>query len=239
MQNSVSAGDRLLALRKGRGLSRDKLAKQMEAIRPGTHPQTILRLERGTIGFDEDWAKVFAKVFEVEPATFFDGEVPQTSGGKTQARQTVSTAPASDRFNYADNDIFSIVEQKHSIRKAPLIGDISAGNPAEIVESFDPEGPRVPVLADRDTLIALQVKGTSLNRMVPEGHVAVIDYTDIDPVSGRFYVIRIDGEVTLKRFRSNPERWEPYSTDPQHETIFPRGPVEVLGRLVWAGKPFA
>ncbi|WP_371456382.1 LexA family protein [Thalassospira sp. MCCC 1A01428] len=40
------------------------------------------------------------------------------------------------------------------------------------------------------------------------------------------------GEATFKRYRSEPSRLEPASTNPKHQTIFPQDEIRVIGRVV-------
>ena len=84
----------------------------------------------------------------------------------------------------------------------------------------------------RESLIALHVRGTSMNRVAPEGSIIIVDYEDVELFDGRCYIFRFDGDTTFKRYRDNPPRLEPYSTDPQHEPIFVDGPVEVVGHVI-------
>lgn len=72
-----------------------------------------------------------------------------------------------------------------------------------------------------------------MDRIAPEGSVIIIDYGDRDLIDGRYYVFRLSngGDATFKRYRANPTRLEPNSTQP-HETIFPEESVEVIGRVI-------
>lgn len=93
---------------------------------------------------------------------------------------------------------------------------------------------RVPVAHHRATVFALRVRGSSMNRVAPEGSVIVVDYEDRELVDKRLYVVRYGNEATFKRYRNTggPERLEPDSSEP-HETIFPVDGFEVIGRAVF------
>lgn len=78
--------------------------------------------------------------------------------------------------------------------------------------------------------IALTVDGTSMDRIAPHGALILVNRRERDLISGHCYVIRADGGATFKRYRSGPARFEPVSTDPAHEIIFPQGAVKVIGR---------
>jgi SOS-response transcriptional repressor LexA len=128
----------------------------------------------------------------------------------------------------------NVVTARQPIVKAPLISWINAGRYAEITDPYPAGGHdrEYDVAYGRTTVIALAVVGGSMNRKAPEGSVIIVDYGDKQLVAGRYYVIRHNGEATFKRYRPNPDRFEPESTEPDHETIYPDGPVEVVGRVV-------
>lgn len=125
---------------------------------------------------------------------------------------------------------------KHTVRMVPVISWIQAGEMRHAEDPYmvgDAER-RVAVTSNRSTLVANTVRGTSINRRADDGDIIVWDYEDRDLVDGKFYVIKIDGNATVKRYRRNPERFEPYSLDPDHPTIFATPQLEVLGRVLHA-----
>lgn len=80
--------------------------------------------------------------------------------------------------------------------------------------------------------IALRVEGDSMDRISPPGSVIFVNLKDRRLVTNACYIITNgDGEATYKRFRANPPRFEPVSTNPAHEPIFPDGEPTVLGRV--------
>lgn len=115
----------------------------------------------------------------------------------------------------------------------PLISWVQAG---ELTETSDPyvvgdAEDFIPVTHNRNTVIALRVVGSSMNRVAPEGSLIIVDYADKVLVSGRYYVVKHDGQATFKRYRTNPDRLEPDSTD-AFDTVFINGEVEVVGRVI-------
>lgn len=120
--------------------------------------------------------------------------------------------------------------------KVPLISWIHASAWADITTPYTPgqsetEGEIEVPYEGRVTLIAFKVRGTSINRVAPEGSVILVDYADKEPVKERFYVIQRGGEACCKRYMPAPARFEPFSTD-HHETIYPDGDTQVVGRVV-------
>lgn len=117
--------------------------------------------------------------------------------------------------------------------QVPLISWVQASRYTDIADPYERGDAEefVEVPHGKDTLIALRVKGTSMNRVAPEGSVIIVDFSDKSLTSGRYYIIKQNGQATFKRYRANPDRFEPESTD-RHETIFPSAAVEVVGRVV-------
>lgn len=82
--------------------------------------------------------------------------------------------------------------------------------------------------------LALRVVGTSMNRVSPEGSIIVIDCTIRELLPNKLYVVKVgdENEATYKRFKSNPDRLEPDSTE-AHDTIFLGDlPVYPVGQVV-------
>lgn len=80
--------------------------------------------------------------------------------------------------------------------------------------------------------VALTVVGDSMDRISPPESIIFVDMNDKALVPNACYVIvNGDGEATYKRFRSNPMRFEPVSTNPAHEPLFFTDLPKVLGRV--------
>lgn len=80
--------------------------------------------------------------------------------------------------------------------------------------------------------IALRVEGDSMDRISPPGSLIFVDLADRRLVPNACYIIvNGDNEASYKRFRSSPARFEPVSTNPAHEAIFPDGEPSVIGRV--------
>jgi repressor LexA len=119
-----------------------------------------------------------------------------------------------------------------AIRMIPLIGSIAAGGYQEAVQ--DPEE-MIPVPADTGiNAFALRPNGDSMNMVAHDGSIVVIDPDQPDLLDGKLYAImNSQGETTFKRFRADPPRLEPMSTNPDHKPIpLGREPFTVIGRVV-------
>lgn len=115
----------------------------------------------------------------------------------------------------------------------PIVTWVSAGAMAQEEGQQDVIGQvETGRLDPRGRWVALRVEGDSMDRISPPGSVILVNLNDRRLVPNACYVISNgDGDVTYKRFRPNPSRFEPVSTNPSHEPIFPDGEPVVVGRV--------
>lgn len=123
-------------------------------------------------------------------------------------------------------------------RAYPLIGKVPAGPWKEAVS--DPQGTVYAPRVGGPQCFALRPEGDSMNKLIPEdapSPVIVVDPEQKDLVSGKVYVVQnSEKEATYKRFFSDPARFEPCSTNPDHQPIIlGRESFTVIGRVVYAG----
>lgn len=120
------------------------------------------------------------------------------------------------------------------VQSVPLISMVSAGqlfqNPSvQDIENAKPV--QVSGLGDGDW-IALSVDGSSMDRISPPESVIFVNRRDKRLVPNACYVIEDEeGGASYKRYRPDPDRFEPVTFTEGHKTIFPKGPVKVLGRV--------
>lgn len=134
-----------------------------------------------------------------------------------------------DALGVAPSDL---IESK-PIADVPILSWVSAGMMARDDVQQDVVGEiRMSDLDPRGEWIALRVEGDSMDRISPPGSLILVDLTDKSLVPNACYIITDgDSQATYKRFRSNPPRFEPVSTNPSHEPIFPDGEPAVIGRV--------
>lgn len=121
-----------------------------------------------------------------------------------------------------------------TLRTIPWLGDVPAGKFA----ASEQRGGRRIAIADPETppnAYALTVKGDSMDLIVPNGAMVIIDPDDTALWPGRRYVIMIDdGQTTYKEFQADPARLVPCSTNDEHQDIMlGDAPIRILGR-VWS-----
>lgn len=144
--------------------------------------------------------------------------------------------PIADALNVPVVDLFPIeyLSNPSGIREVPVISWASAGAPmAALQEEIDETTETVATSYKSESLLAVRVSGSSMNRVAPEGTFAVYDYADKALLDGKYYLFRLDGDVTFKVYRdqAGPPRLEPDSFE-SHATIFPATAIEVIGRVV-------
>lgn len=119
--------------------------------------------------------------------------------------------------------------------RVPLISWVSAGQLAHQhgIRKVDIQKYLLTGDLPKGDWIALEVSGDSMDRVAPEGSVILVNRADDRLLKDKFYVFAtLDGETTFKRYRAgSPPRLQPYSTNPDHETIMPAGELIVLGRV--------
>lgn len=101
----------------------------------------------------------------------------------------------------------------------PIVGRIAAGDPREAFEGEDgrwyvPD----PILEDHPKAFYLVVGGDSMDRIVPEGSLVLID-PDVEVVSGDVAAVLVNGfDATLKRvyFAGDTIVLHPESHNPEH-----------------------
>jgi repressor LexA len=132
------------------------------------------------------------------------------------------------------SELVENVPQSVPVRLVPVVGKIAAGNWKEAVR--DPDG-FVPAPVRGGFCFALRPDGDSMNLVVGTDAVVIVDPEQLDLLDGRLYALANgEGETTFKRFRADPPRLEPVSSNPEHKVIpLGREAFTVIGRIIWQG----
>ncbi len=125
----------------------------------------------------------------------------------------------------------------NSVTRVPKISFVQAGHFAQTdtITSADDFSHRIEIahLPPGDWY-AFDVEGDSMDRISPPGSTIIVNRLNKGLVSNACYVV-LDGEggSTYKRFRANPVRFEPVSTNPAHEPFYldESGMPEIFGRV--------
>lgn len=205
----------------------------MTGLLPGGHYPTMA----------ERWRQMLREIVESDGAPSMKGLSKASGLGETYVRDVIKRDRDPTVSNFValwkalgrspgamlDGEEISVVAQ----RAAPLISWVSAGKLSET--SPTPPSDRtiyVPDLGPGD-YFALQVQGTSMNRISPENSIIVINRRELSLQRGKPYVFSVRGEATYKLWEPDPPRLEPDSTDVSNKTIFitPKTKMLVVGRV--------
>nr|WP_314638567.1 XRE family transcriptional regulator [uncultured Olsenella sp.] len=139
-------------------------------------------------------------------------------------------------------------EEEFSSEELRVYGKIAAGTPFEMEEG-DYGFPCPTFLTKRHPkAFFLEVYGESMNRVLPNGSLALVDPTLREPVlDGSVYAVCVNGyDATVKRVRrlENGLELDPDSTDPTFHPMVYDATVEgtetitIIGRVIWYTIPF-
>lgn len=129
----------------------------------------------------------------------------------------------------------------------PLYGSIAAGEPIEMIPTDDSHSIPVAVHKKYPNAFLLEVKGESMNRVLPNGSYALIDPCVNVDSDGKPYAVCVNGyDATIKRVRRLENGFElvPDSTDPTfHAEVFDYSiegtkTITIIGRVVWYTVPY-
>lgn len=116
----------------------------------------------------------------------------------------------------------------------PLVSWVSAGEmiaPDTVTDLSEAKRIPAPDLP-KGSWIALRVMGDSMDRISPPESIIFVNRDDKRLVANACYVFAdADGGATYKRFRPDPDRLEPVSTNPQHEVHYPDRIPPIIGRV--------
>jgi SOS-response transcriptional repressor LexA len=145
---------------------------------------------------------------------------------------------AEEISRHLDIDLAALLLPNAGPLGAPLISWVSAGalkTPSVVLDLNEAKLAYAHGLDPKGDWIALEVEGDSMDRISPPESIIFVNRKDRRLVANACYVIADaeGGQASYKRFRPNPDRWEPVSTNPEHEPLFVkkgREPV-IIGRV--------
>lgn len=121
---------------------------------------------------------------------------------------------------------------RRGIYHVPVISPRDAT--AMIDPTVDPHGMAtdyIPVTAGTSRLFALFADDEAMNLAFPGNTLVVVDYNHRQPADGDMVLLFHDGRMILRRWRADPPRLEPYSSDPNHETLYVEKLKDVIGTV--------
>lgn len=130
------------------------------------------------------------------------------------------------------------LHRQPNVQLIPVIGLTNAGNWREAIRHPDGEVPMPSGIAS-SRAFAVEIKGDSMDLLVQEGEYVVCDPELTQLYDGKVYLIEnAEFETQIKLYRPNPARFEPQSSNEEHQPLFiGQEPLKVIGRIVWRGGP--
>ncbi|NTW95550.1 MAG: helix-turn-helix domain-containing protein [Erysipelotrichaceae bacterium] len=131
----------------------------------------------------------------------------------------------------------SMVPLKVMTNKITAYGRIPVGIPFEAIQDLLEEVEIPSWLAEKKGLFGLKVVGDSMNKVLPDGSIAVLQKTDTLN-NGEIGAILVNGfDATLKKFYQLTDSivLEPLSYNPDNKTLIYTDETEIrpIGKLVW------
>ena len=118
-----------------------------------------------------------------------------------------------------------------------VIGVIPAGTPLEAIEDIIGEIEYPSRFANKE-VFALQIKGDSMNKILPDGCIGLFEKTSTLE-NGEIGAIMVNGDdATVKKFYRLTDSYvlEPVSFNPEHHPLIIKDgtvPVHAIGKLIW------
>lgn len=141
--------------------------------------------------------------------------------------QTISTS-----INHSIN-----IHQNTMHNRTNVIGVVPAGVPLEAIEDIIGEIEYPSRFEDKE-VFALQIKGDSMNKVLPDGSIGLFEKTDVLE-NGQIGAILVNGyDATVKKFYRLTDSYvlEPLSFNPDYQPIVIKDgtdPVSIVGKLLW------
>lgn len=201
----MHAGERIAQERIAQGISQQELADKVKRLGGQISQTGIDKMEkRGTKR--PRYAREIAMVLKVMQDWLVTGKAPKYR------------ADANEDIPVTQLSVIAWVSAGEMAKED--ISDVEIGRMA--LSGLDPLG----------DWIALKVKGDSMDRISPPGSIILVNRKERRLVSNGCYVIGDeDGTATYKRYRADPPRYEPVSTNPENETIYPDNEPTIVGRV--------
>lgn len=197
--------------------------------------------------------KDLAKIARVRQTTVSNWETGTNTPRQTNAERILQKFSDlsfddiySDELGFA-KQVLRSDDAKYFFSDVPLYGTISAGSPIEKIEIDDMIPIPAAVKARYPKAFLLRVRGNSMDRVLPDGSLALVLPTT-EFVDGAIYAVSVDGaDATVKRVHVEDDGTVELVPDSRDASLKPRRfanrhegeqRVEAIGRVVWYYLPF-
>lgn len=164
--------------------------------------------------------------------------IAKYENGRIENLKRTTIEKLSELFGILPSELLGISATNNIMSNTTnVIGVIPAGTPLEAIEDIIGEIEYPSRFANKQ-VFALQIKGDSMNKILPDGCIGLFEKTSTLE-NGEIGAIMVNGDdATVKKFYRLTDSYvlEPLSFNPeQHPLIIKDGtvPVHAIGRLIW------
>ncbi len=201
----ASIGERIRAARRSRGISQSELAQRVGVSQPA-----IANWETGVHDPRHVILGKLAETLHISRAWLADGAKGRFDHGRDSAsvylRRPLVHVP--------------II----SLEDAARVGADPAFDPRDTARDY------IPVTSNSPRLFAIFAEDDAVNLAFPRDTIVVIDYGERTPTPENFFLAAPNGPPILRLWKSGPDRLEPFSSDPTHQTQYIDDPACLIGR---------
>ena len=202
---------------------------------------------KGMIDFRYGGVPKFAEEVGLSKNTIYSVLRNGINGGSINTVLPILAALGIDSNWIIKNRLIEVGKSGSAFVDVPLLGSIAAGTPMEMVETEATHPVPTKVMEQYPDAKLLKVKGSSMNRVLPDGCYALIDPCEDVERDNQPYAVCVNGyDATIKRVHKLANGFElvPDSTDPTYKPkVYDYGEpgtetITVIGRVVYYVLPF-
>lgn len=229
----MTIGSTIRTLRKERGLTLNQLAAEI-----GSDVGNLSRLERDQQGYSDQVISRIAKALDVPVAALF---------AKDKEQRALLMNPEQTRgLSVETYTPVQVVEMESpELTVIPEVRlRLTAGISGVEVEPEPFDGSRTTVPTDwiqkrgyrRDKLVAVRIRGESMEPSLYEGDLVIVNLADTKLVAGEVYAVNYEGEPVIKRLTRDAGQWWLTSDHPDQRKHYRRqcsgNDCIIVGRIV-------
>jgi phage repressor protein C with HTH and peptisase S24 domain len=229
----MTIGSTIRALRKERGLTLNQLAAEI-----GSDVGNLSRLERDQQGYSDQTLGRIAKALNVPMAALF---------AEDEEQRALLINPEQKRElpldTYSPVEVVDIEDPQLTVIPEVRLR-LTAGISGVEVEPEPFDGSRTTVPTDwllkrgyrRDKLVAVRVRGESMEPALYEGDLVIVNLADTKLVAGEVYAVNYEGEPVIKRLIRDAGQWWLTSDHPDQRKHYRRqcsgSECIIVGRVI-------
>ena len=164
--------------------------------------------------------------------------IAKYENGRIENLKRTTIEKLSELFGVLPSELLGISATSNVMTNTTnVIGVIPAGVPIEAIEDIIGEIEYPSRFANKE-VFALQIKGDSMNKVLPDGCIGLFEKTSTLE-NGEIGAIMVNGDdATVKKFYRLTDSYvlEPVSFNPEHHPLIIKDgtvPVSAIGKLIW------